>query len=107
MSAIKFIRGDDLGFLVSFADNDEIIDISDGTWNVQASLRYQTERGPSPFDLAIDLSSSGATISITSDQTSQLRTDGTGYILLIRASKVDGTVTLTTPVVVKVEDDLF
>jgi len=107
MSVIKFIRGQDIGFLVSFIDDGTTIDVSDGTWYAQASLRYQTDRGPSPFDLTTSLTANGAQFEISSQNTAMLRTDGTGYVLIIRASKNDGSLTLTTLVDVKVEDDIF
>lgn len=106
MSAIKVFKGFPLSALIRIKDDGTTLNVNDGTWTVSAALHYQVKNGPQPF--AITLTPNGFTnlFSLTDVQTSSLNHLGTGYVLVVSASKNDDTVFIENSVPVSVVDGL-
>lgn len=107
MSSIKIVKGYPLQFNIGMTNDGTPVDINDGTWSISAELRYQTKTGTkAPFDILTETNGLGVQVFLTGDQTSQLNHLGTGYVLIIRASKIDQTTFLKSEVTVSIIDDL-
>ncbi|WP_300563142.1 hypothetical protein [Companilactobacillus sp.] len=108
MSAIKVTKGDPLSLILNVVQDDTTtIDLNDGTWTVQTKICYQTDRGAEPFNLTTETANTGILVSLSSDQTCMMTTAGTGYVLLVKCSKNDGTVTLSNILYMQVVDGIF
>lgn len=106
MSAIKVYKGFPLSALVRIKDDDTTVNVNDGTWTVSAELHYQVKNGPKPFDITLTPVGSTLVFSLTDEQTRALSHLGTGYLLIISASKNDDTVFIENSVPVSVVDGL-
>lgn len=83
------------------------VDLNDGTWNVAATMNFQTEKGrPVEFPLVPTASNNVVNIYISREQTTTLSHLGNGYMLTIRISNTDDTVFIKNQVQVNVTDDL-
>jgi hypothetical protein len=106
MSSILIVKGFPIRFNVGVTSDDVPVDINDGTWNSTVELRYQTKTGPKPFDITTVPNGLALEVILDGTQTSLLDHLGTGYVLVIRASKIDQTTFLKSEVQVHVQDDL-
>ncbi len=106
MSAIRIIKGLPLSFLVRLKDDGVSVNVNDGSWTVSAALRYQTDKGAIPFEITLIPVGSDNRIELTNEQTTSLNHLGSGYVLVVNASKNDGTVHLKTQTAVTVQNGL-
>jgi hypothetical protein len=106
MSAIKVVKGFPLSALIRIKDDDTTVNVNDGTWDVSAELHYQTEKGPTPFDITLSPNGFTNLFELTVEQTNLLSHLGTGYVLVIKAYKDDNTVFIENSVPVSVVDGL-
>jgi hypothetical protein len=106
MSSVKIIKGLPLSVLVTVSNDDEQIDLHNGEWNTVLELRYQTTSGSKPFDLTTSAAGNGYLVEISSEQTTILDHKGTGYVLVIKANKIDSSVNLRNVIPVRVVNDV-
>lgn len=108
MSSIKVVKGNPIAFLLTVKHNSGLIDLNDGTWTTQVKICFQTPKGAQPgFTVTTAAQSSGVIVSMTGDQTNTLRSDGTGYVLVVQCVKNDASVTINNVVPMQVTNDLF
>lgn len=108
MSTINITKGYPVNLTIGVSDdNDNPVNLNDGTWTVDAELHYQTSVGPmAPFSLVPTPSANSIVIAISANQTNSLDHLGTGYVLLIRANKNDETIFLKTKIQMSVDQDV-
>lgn len=106
MSAIRIIKGLPLSFIVRLKDDGVSVNVNDGTWTVTAALRYQTDKGTEPFAITLTPTGSDNLVELTNEQTLTLNHLGSGYVLVVNASKIDGTIHLKTQTAVTVQNGL-
>ena len=106
MSKIQIIKGYSLSLLVEADQSNTSIDLNDGSWETSVELCWQTDNGPTPFELDFTPSGNGYVVDITTEQTNQLKTSGTGYVIVIRLNKNNGEVVLKNTIPVRVTNDL-
>lgn len=106
MSSIRIVKGYPISLLITVKNDDVAVNVNDSTWTNTVELRYQTKTGAKPFDLTVGTSGSQLTVDIDNTQTPQLDHLGTGYVLLIKCIKNDGTVTIQNEIPVTVTDVL-
>lgn len=102
----RIVKGLPFSIYISMANDDVPVNLNDSTWQTTAELHYQTQQGAEPFSLTLTPAGNGHVIDISSDQTSTLDHKSTGYVFVIRASKLDQTVNLKSVVPVSVVDDI-
>lgn len=104
---ILIVKGFPIQFNVGVTDaNNNVVDINDGTWSTTVELHYQSKTGAQPFSITPTINGNAVQVNLDGTQTSQLDHLGTGYILVIRAQKIDQTTFLKTHIQVDVKDDL-
>jgi hypothetical protein len=106
MSAIRVYKGFPFSALIRIKDDDTTVNVNDGTWTIEAFLYYQVKNGPKPFDIILTESGSTLLFSLTDEQTSSLSHLGTGYLLVVRASKNDDTIFIENSIPVSVVNGL-
>lgn len=106
MSTIKVVKGYPISALVRVKDDGTSVNVNDGTWEVAVSLHYQTKTGPSPFAITLTPNGFSSLFDLTVEQTASLNHLGTGYVLLVQASKTDDTVFIENEIPVSVVDGL-
>lgn len=106
MSSIRIIKGYPISLLVEADQSNTSIDLNDGSWATTVELRWQTDKGPKPFEIVSTPTGNGHVIDLTTEQTNQLKTSGTGYVIVIRLNKDNGEVILKNTIPVRVTDDL-
>lgn len=106
MSAIKIIKGMPISLLVGLTSSNTSVDLNDGTWTTTIDLRFQTSKGAIPFAVNATPTGNSVVIDLTSEQTTTLDHKGTGYVFVIRTSKVDGTVNISNILNVSVVNEL-
>jgi hypothetical protein len=104
MKSVKVTRGQNLTLLVSLKNGNTAVNVNDGQWTVSTELRYQTPKGAMPFELTPTVANNSLLIEFTEQQTSSLTLAGTGYVLVVKADKNDGTVNLINSIPVSVVD---
>lgn len=106
MSSIRIIKGLPLSLLVGVSANTTPVNLNDTTWNTQIELKYQTAKGTSPFVLTKTPSGNGYLVEITGVQSAGLEHKGSGYVLIIRASKTDSSINIRNVFSVSVSEDV-
>lgn len=106
MSSIKIVKGFPISALIRVLDDGTTVNVNDGTWAVEAKLHYQTKTGPTPFDITLTPNGFSNIFALTAEQTDTLSHLGTGYVLVIKANKIDDTVFIENSVPVSVVDGL-
>ena len=106
MSDIQIVKGLPISLLIGLTQNNVPVAINDGQWNVEVMLRQGTVTGPEIFPIISTPADNSLLIELTSEQTQQLRTDVSGYVLVVRASRLDDTVFLRNVLRVSVLNDI-
>jgi hypothetical protein len=106
LSAIRIVKGYPISFLITVTSNSTPVDVNDGHWDTTVSLHYQTKVGPTPFDITPTPTGGQLLVDLDNTQTNQLNHLGTGYVLVVKAIKDDGTVNIQNEIPVAVKNDL-
>lgn len=104
--SIIITKGVPITMMIGVSQNDIPVTIGDGSWNVEVFLRHKTDRGAEPFPIVGSIVSNKFVIDITAEQTSTLNHRDNCYVLVIKASKTNGTVNLRNTLQVSVVNDL-
>jgi hypothetical protein len=106
MSSIRIVKGYPKSLIIHLLNDGTDVNLNDGTWTVSVSLPYQVKGGPVPFPITAIPNGNTVQIDLDSTQTSQLSHLGSGYVLVVNASKSDNTVFLENSVQVNVTNGL-
>lgn len=102
----KIIKGIPASFAVFIKNKKQYVDLNDGTWDVDISLRHNTVDGVAVSELLVEPSDEGFIVSLTEEQTSKLDHRGTGYCLVVKASTKDKITNLRSVAKVIVQNDI-
>ena len=102
----KVVKGLPASFGIFVKDDDTYINLNDGDWEVDVSLRYQTKEGPEPFPISATPTGNGFLIELTPEETATLNHRGSGYIIVVKANTLDNLTNLRSTIRVNVVDDL-
>lgn len=102
----KIIKGIPASFAVFIKNDGEYVDLNDGNWDVDITLRINTIDGDAVSGLLVEESDEGFIVSLTDIQTSELDHRSTGYVLVIKASTLDKLTNFRSIVKVIVQDDI-
>lgn len=102
----KIIKGLPASFAVFIKNNDEYVDLNDGSWDVDIQLKLNTADGPSVEGLDVSESGNGYIVALTSEQTGTLDHRSINYLLVVKASTTDQLTNLRSVVKVIVQNDI-
>lgn len=94
---LKIIRGLPASFVVVLKDGDTQVNLNDGSWDITATMHYQTEFGrETDWPLTLTPSANSIILEFDSTQTESLKRTDLGYIVNLAITSSDNLTVLKT-----------
>lgn len=105
-SSIVITKGLPISLLFGLKQSKVTVNLNDGTWDFEISLRHKTERGKEPFAIVGTPAVNAILVELSPAETDQLDYNDNDYVFVVKASKTDGTVNLRNVLQARVINDL-